>query len=218
MTNTSKSQLAYDWILARIESGRFVPGYRLVLGQIAKELGVSVVPVREAIRRFEAEGLVTFEQNIGAQVAMVNEAEYGYTMELLSLMEGAATALSSPDLTVEQIRRARAVNDEMLRTLNDFNPHRFTELNLEFHSIIFESCPNPQILEQVHRGWSRMKALRESSFSFVPGRAQPSIEEHEELIQLIETGAAPLEIEVAARAHRMATLNAMLKYRAEHKH
>ena len=45
----SKSELSYTWIRAKIEGGAFVPGYRIVLGAIAKELDVSVVPVREAI-------------------------------------------------------------------------------------------------------------------------------------------------------------------------
>ena len=44
---TSKSQLAYEWLRERIVSHRFTPGYRLVLSQIAGELGVSAVPVRE---------------------------------------------------------------------------------------------------------------------------------------------------------------------------
>ena len=52
------------------------PGYRLVLGAIAAELDVSAVPVREAIRLLEAEGLVSFERNVGAQVAMIDPAAY----------------------------------------------------------------------------------------------------------------------------------------------
>ena len=55
------------------------PGYRLVLGSIAKDLGFSVVPVREAIRRLEAEGLVKFERNVGATVAGIDPTEYLYT-------------------------------------------------------------------------------------------------------------------------------------------
>lgn len=214
----SKSQRAYRFIRERIDDGRYVPGYRLVLGSIAGELEVSVVPVREAIRRLEAEGLVTFERNVGAQVALVKETEYLHTMQTLALVEGAATALSAPTLTTEHLRRARDVNERMRRTLDDFDPHRFTELNLEFHAVLFEECPNPHILDLVHRGWSRMKVLRDSSFSFVPGRAHESVAEHERIIELIETGADPLEIELVARAHRTATLDAVLAYQADHKH
>jgi DNA-binding GntR family transcriptional regulator len=208
----SKAQLAYGFIKARISDGTFTPGYRLVLGQIAKDLAVSVVPVREAIRLLESEGLVTFEHNVGAQVAMHDETEYLYTMQTLSLVEGAATALSAPHITADDIARARAINAQMIQCLEHFEPHRFTQLNLEFHSVLFENCPNPHILDLVHRGWGRLTVLRDSTFSFVPGRAHASVIEHEEILALIERGVAALEIELAARAHRTRTLDAFLSY------
>jgi DNA-binding GntR family transcriptional regulator len=214
----SKSQLAYSWIRDRINGGNYSPGYRLVLAQLAGELGVSVVPVREAIRRLEAEGLVTYERNVGAQVAMVHESEYVFTMETLAIVEGAATSLSAPSISQEHIARARAINQEMITCLDDLQPHRFTELNLEFHSVLFAQCPNPHILDLVHRGWNRLRVLRDSTFSFVPGRARQSVVEHENLLQLIEGDAEPLTIELAAREHRTATLESFLAYQAGHRH
>ncbi|MEO8095389.1 MAG: GntR family transcriptional regulator, partial [Pseudolysinimonas sp.] len=170
----SKSELAYRHIAQRINDGRYSPGYRLVLDPIAQELDVSVVPVREAIRRLEAEGLVTFEHNVGAQVALVHEEEYVITMQSLSIVEGAATALAAPHLTAEDIGRARAINAELIASLEHFDAVRFTQLNLDFHAVLFERCPNPHIVDMVHRGWSRLKLLRESTFSFVPRRARGS--------------------------------------------
>lgn len=218
MSAESKSEQAYRLIRGRIDDGQYVPGYRLVLAPIANELGMSVVPVREAIRRLEAEQLVTFERNVGAQVALIKETEYLHTMQTLALVEGAATALAAPDISQDQIRRAREINQTMRETLDAFDPQRFTALNLEFHSVLFESCPNPHILDLVHRGWNRMKVLRNSSFSFVPGRAQESVEEHERILQLIEDGASVSDIEAVARAHRTATLDAVLAYSDEHRH
>ena len=206
----SKSQQAYEAVKARIVEGTYSPGYRLVLGSIARDLGVSVVPVREAIRRLEAEGLVTFERNVGATVAGIDPTEYLYTMQTLSIVEGAATALSAPLIDAVAIARARAVNEQMRECLNHFDPVRFTRLNQDFHSILFEHCPNPHILDLVHRGWNRLAALRSSTFRFVPGRAHESVNEHEALLQLIESGATADEIEKAARLHRSATLDAYL--------
>lgn len=206
----SKSQQAYDAVKARIVEGTYTPGYRLVLGSIAKDLGFSVVPVREAIRRLEAEGLVKFERNVGATVAGIDPTEYLYTMQTLSIVEGAATALSAPLVDAAAIARARAVNEEMRECLQHFDPVRFTRLNQDFHSVLFEQCPNPHILDLVHRGWNRLAALRSSTFRFVPGRARESVEEHEGLLQLIESGADADSIEKAARLHRSATLDAYL--------
>jgi len=213
----SKSERAYRFIREGIDEGRFVPGYRLVLGQIAGELDISVVPVREAIRRLEAEGLVTFERNVGAQVALLQETEYLFTMQTLALVEGAATSMSAAYLTDDHLARAREINERMRRTLDDFDPHAFTALNLEFHAVLFEECPNPHVLDLVHRGWSRLNALRDSTFSFVPGRARESVAEHDGILELIAAGAQPLEIEIAARDHRTATLDAMLAYQADQK-
>lgn len=206
----SKSQQAYQAVKARIVEGTYTPGYRLVLGSIAKDLGFSVVPVREAIRRLEAEGLVTFERNIGATLAGIDPTEYLYTMQTLSIVEGAATALSAPLIDAVAIARARAVNEQMRECLDHFDPVRFTQLNQEFHSVLFEHCPNPHILDLVHRGWNRRAALRSSTFRFVPGRARDSVDEHEALLTLIETGADADSIEKAARLHRSATLDAYL--------
>jgi DNA-binding GntR family transcriptional regulator len=213
MTATSsKAQLAYDFIRNNIVSGRFSPGYRLVLSAIAAELRVSVVPVREAIRRLEAERLVTFERNVGAQVTMIDEREYLYTMQTLALIEGYATASAAPLVTAEQVRQARQLNESMRESLTDFQPHAFTEQNRAFHSVLFEGCPNPHILDLVHRGWSRLAGLRDSTFSFVPGRAHESVEEHEQLLRLIEQHADAETIERAARNHRARTLDAFLAY------
>ena len=206
----SKSEQAYAAIKEKILAGKYTPGYRLVLAKIADDLGFSVVPVREAIRRLEAESYVTFERNVGATVAGIDPTEYLYTMQTLSIVEGAATALSAPMITETDIARARAVNTKMRECLDDFDPVLFTSLNLDFHSILFENCPNPHILDLVHRGWNRLQALRSSTFSYVPGRAQESVAEHEALLALIEGGAGPDDVEHAARAHRTATLDAYL--------
>src|SRR5690606_19115884 len=122
-TTNSKSQHAYGWLRDRIANHEYGPGYRLVLGPIADELGMSVVPVREAIRRLEAEGLVTFERNIGARVSVVDEDQYVYTMQTLSLVEGYATALAAPALTAEDLDRAAQLNDRMARMTEHFDAH-----------------------------------------------------------------------------------------------
>ncbi|MDY6809650.1 MAG: GntR family transcriptional regulator [Actinomycetota bacterium] len=206
----SKSQTAYHWLKERIATQEYTPGYRLVLGAIAKELDMSVVPVREAIRQLEAEGLVTFERNVGAHVSMVDDSQYRYSMQTLSILEGAATALSARRLSEDDLRRARAVNTQMIETLDHFDPRMFTELNQQFHSILFTKCVNPRMKVLVETEWGRLGHLRASTFSFVPGRAQESVREHENIVRLIEIGAPLREIETAARRHRSATLDAYL--------
>lgn len=211
----SKSQLAYDYLRDRIALHELSPGYRLVLQSIADELAMSVVPVREAIRRLEAEGLVTYERNVGARVAMVDEHGYVDAMQALGVVEGAATGLSAPAISTADLQRATEVNDHLRSLLDYFDPHAFTALNRQFHSVLFESCPNKLLLDMVHRGWAQLSGLRDSTFAFVPGRARDSVAEHAHILDLIARQADPLDIEIAARNHRWATMRAFLDARGD---
>jgi hypothetical protein len=74
-STVSRVDYAHRTIRERIIGGTYGPGYRLVLEELARGLGVSTVPVREAVRRLEAEGYVDFQRNIGARVASFDERE-----------------------------------------------------------------------------------------------------------------------------------------------
>ncbi|MFF7331764.1 GntR family transcriptional regulator [Streptomyces sp. NPDC090306] len=210
----SKSQRAYHWIKERIAQQEFTPGYRLVLATIASELDMSVVPVREAVRQLEAEGLITFERNVGARVSMVDDSQYRTTMQVISIVESAATALSARELSADDLRQARAVNDIMGSRLERFDPRAFSALNQEFHRILYGRCPNARLLEIVDTEWTRLSHLRDSIFAFVPDRARESVREHDQILGLIERGAPLKEIEEAVRRHRKGTLSAFV----EHEH
>lgn len=210
MSESSKSQRAYEHLHERIERGVYGPGYRLVLDAIARELAMSVVPVREALRRLEAEGVVTFERNVGARVTEIDPADLHETTETLAMVEGAAIGLAVPSLTVEDVAEARSLNAQMRESLAAFDPVRLTRLNEAFHRTLTDPCPNEQLKGLVDDGWRRLSRLRQSTFGFVPGRARESVEEHERILHLLETGAPAHDVELAVREHRLASLHAYL--------
>ncbi|KKO78140.1 MULTISPECIES: GntR family transcriptional regulator [Corynebacterium] len=207
----SKSQQAYNWISERIRTRDYEPGYRLVLATIADELGISVVPVREAIRQLEAEGMVTYERNVGASVTTYNREAYYESMDIVATVEANATAQSAPYLNAEDIARAREINQRMRELDIHHDPEEFTQLNKEFHSVLFSKCPNERLKDLVVDQWKQLEYHRVSTFRYVPERAQESTREHEQLVSLIEAGAEPAYIEKVARQHRLATLNTYRK-------
>src|SRR6266852_4384449 len=109
----NKHEQAYSIIRERIFNGTYVPGYRLVIDALARELGISPVPIREAIRRLEAEGWVEYRANAGAQVAAVDASKYEEEMAVLALLEGYATGLASKYLDGECVKHLREVNASM---------------------------------------------------------------------------------------------------------
>lgn len=207
-SSLSKAETALAWLKEQILSGAYGPGHRVVLSTVAQELGMSVVPVREAVRRLESEGLVTFEHNVGARVAIPDPNAYRDAMQTLGILEGAATGMAASDLDETALEQARAINRQMARAVEDqFDPHEFTRLNHAFHERLFQECPNQHLLELVRAEWERLAHLRDSTFAFVPERARESVQEHEQLLALIASDASRAEIERAARAHRANTLH-----------
>ncbi|MBD2763232.1 GntR family transcriptional regulator [Kocuria sp. cx-455] len=208
-----KAQYAYEWIKVQILEQAFTPGYRLVLANIAQTLSMSVVPVREAIRRLEAEGLVTFERNVGARVSMVDGDQYRYSMEALGILEGAATAQSAVHLTAKELAEARELNAKLEESLANFDPDTFTAVNHQFHQVLACRCPNQRLNDMIAVEWERLNHLRTSTFSFVPNRARASVNEHFHILHLIETHAPADAVEKAVREHRTATLRSYLNSR-----
>lgn len=207
----SKSQQAYSWLRERILRQEFTPGYRLVLSSIGNELDMSVVPVREAVRRLEAEGLVKFERNIGARVAMIDEQAYEEAMDTLAVLESAAIGRAASHLTEADLQQARDLNLVMRRALGRFDAHNFTALNQQFHSILYRACPNAHLVDLTDAEWARLGHLRNSTFAFIPDRAPQSVREHDHILDLLESGADPADIEIACRRHRNRTLHAFLE-------
>jgi DNA-binding GntR family transcriptional regulator len=210
----SKADAVYWALRERIANGTYSPGHRLILAKIAEQFEVSTVPVREAVRKLEAEGLVDFQRNVGATVAGIDELAYNDAMEALAYLEGVATALSAPHLSATDVKRAQGVNREMRKSLKNFDPIGFTHLNQQFHELLCSRCPNAHVLTLVNREWNQLAGIRRSTFSFVPGRAQSSLVEHEHILTLISDRAAEREIELAARMHKLGTLHAFIESRA----
>ena len=125
-TNTpSKKQIAYEHLRALILDGTYGSGQRIIIDQTAKELGLSPIPVREAIRQLESDGLIQYKPYSGAIVTSINEEEYVETLTILAILEGYATALSS--LTMEDNDHANLIklNKEMENALQNFELEQF---------------------------------------------------------------------------------------------
>ena len=172
---------------------------------------MSVVPVREAIRMLQAEGVVTFERNVGARVAFVDEAAYLQIMQSLAVVEGAATALAAPALTDAQLAEAEAVNDELAALLDgDFDSARYAKLNRRFHEILTAACPNPELVAMAAAQHARLTTVRDDSCAFTSAGSRASVAEHAELLTLIRTHADSMQIEQHMREHRLRASAAFL--------
>jgi DNA-binding GntR family transcriptional regulator len=134
-TDSAGAEHAYAAVRTAIVENRYPPGHRLIEQRIAEELGLSRTPVREALRRLEAEGLVVSERNRGAMVRPLSQTEivdlYGlrirlesYAVELATerITEQELAELASAADAFGEVRRAVGIDDvESVRRLNEAN-------------------------------------------------------------------------------------------------
>jgi len=202
----SKTQYAYEYLRSRILDGVYVPGQRIVIDQVAKELGTSTIPIREAIRNLESDGLIQYKPYSGAIVSAINETEYIEVLSVIAILEGFAASLSSKHITAQNLNELQQLNNQMDEALTNFEFEKFGQLNRNFHAIIFEKCGNTFLIDQIGLAQQRLDRVRRSIFTFVPQRARQSIEEHASIINLFKENAPTQKIEEVVRQHRINTL------------
>jgi DNA-binding GntR family transcriptional regulator len=209
-----KQERVYSILRSRIVQGAYSPGHRLVIDALARELEVSPMPVREAIRRLEAEGWVLYTRNQGAQVAAIDAASWSEAMTTLAVIEGYATGLAAPYLTSEDLAAMREANRGMHVALEDFDMVGASIHNQAFHSLIHARCPNTYLRRELTAIQERLNTLRNTIFSYIPARGTISVTEHAELLGLLERAEAPARIERFAREHKLRTVAAFEQRRA----
>jgi DNA-binding GntR family transcriptional regulator len=210
----NKQERTYTVLRDRIHSGAFAPQERLNIDALARELGVSAIPVREALRRLEAEGWVKFQPNVGAIVAPVDATAWEQQMVAVAVLEGAATADAVAHLKPSDLAKVKRLASEMEQVAAEGDAARFSRLNRKLHATIFARCANGYLLELLEQTNQRLDRIRDTMFAYLPERSKRAVAEHEHLITLLENGDAA-EIESYARWHKLQTVEA---YRAAHEH
>ena len=189
----SKSDLVTDFLRRELQEGRPRPGERLVVNRVADQLGVSKVPVREAVTRLVGEGLLVLRPNVGPMVPDFSAHEIIETALMRVALESAAIPSALPAHTTETIARLRSTLDLMAGADADF-----PRLNVEFHAQVIAPTPYRELYGAAHAQLSR--AQRYSFVHTVPGYRPHAHEEHVAILRAVEERDAP-GLEELNRAH-----------------
>jgi DNA-binding GntR family transcriptional regulator len=135
----------------RILHGVYPEGEPLRQDAIADELGVSRIPVREALRQLEAEGLVTFNPHRGAVVSTLSLSEIEELFELRALIELDLLRRAMPRLGHEDVARAKEILDAYETALRNGDVASWGEMNWQFHSTLLAPADRPFTLGVAQR-------------------------------------------------------------------
>ena len=135
---------AYRHLLRAIRSGRYKPGDRLIPEEIATEIDMSRMPVREAFRRLATEGLVIIRPNRGCIISGLTIPQIYEAFEIRSVLEGLAVRLAMPRIDAAVIREL----ERQLDTMND-DPTDWVANHSKFHDYLCGLSGRPKLIRQI---------------------------------------------------------------------
>jgi DNA-binding GntR family transcriptional regulator len=194
-----KSHAIYLALRERILSNDIGPGTRLVMRDVANQYRASDIPVREALRMLERDGLVETAPYRGARVTTLTAKEVEETYFIRSHLESIATGLAAERITDAELAQLELLMEQMRAAVDAQDGPAFSDLNLDFHRTIVASCGNDMLRELTMDIWQRHSGFQRV-FRMVPERLGISQREHEGIM-------AALRDHDAERASRLALLH-----------
>lgn len=164
------SEVATRYLRAAILDGRLRPGARLRQEAIARELGASRIPVREALRTLENEGLVSLTPRSGARVARLDYAEHAELYRIREELEPLALAESTPRLTDTALAHLRDLKEQIARSRD---PGLWLILDRQFHLASYAAAPMPRLLRMIEGYWNTTQQYRRVYYGMVAAAWRP---------------------------------------------
>lgn len=170
----------YKILRDAIIKGQLEPGERLIQDELAKSLGVSRMPIREAVKQLAAEGYVTLEPHKGAIVKEFTMHELEELYFLRAKFEPLATAESLKLRTPALLEQLQLLNEHMKKT---DDTDEYIQLNIQFHDLLINNCPWDKLNAIIHNLWT---GFPQQTPHLLPNQVKTSISEHEQIIQAIQ--------------------------------
>lgn len=207
-----RSMAARDWVFQVIRTaivrGELPGDMPLRQDEISTALSVSHIPVREAFRQLEAQGLVRIYPNRGTVVTKLSCKELSDVMDTRILLEVGALRLALPHITEEDLARAR----ELLELFSkEKDPIKGAELNLKLHFSLYDPCDNQTLLSLIDQMHANVDRYITPFFGKEEVSAELyTVDEHSQIISACESKDTELATAIL-RTHLQRTKNLLLK-------
>jgi len=212
----TKQEFVYRTLRDAIMRCELEPGRRLVIDELARQLEVSSIPVREGLQLLQSEGLVTNIPHVGATVSPISRASVDEVFTVMEGLEIVASRSAAQRMTAEQTDALEGVVVAMDNALRGGEHHEWADLNTRFHLEISRLSAMPMLLEMTERVLSRWDRLRRYYFDGVlVHRVDQAQEEHRSLLRAMREKDLPT-LEQTVRQHNQGALLAYAEYQRGH--
>jgi DNA-binding GntR family transcriptional regulator len=174
----SMSEIIAKHLREAIISGQLAEGEPVRQDEVAQAFNVSKIPVREALKRLEAEGLVDFHRNRGALVTRISEPELAQMFEVRVLLEVKAIRLAIPNMTEQHFARAEAICAEFI---GEDDVGRWADLNWALHACLYEPARRPYLVGLIRSIHDKVERYLRMQMSLSAGKLRAD-HEHRDIV------------------------------------
>ena len=164
--------------------GEIKPGERIRQEEVARQCGTSRIPVREALKQLQTEGLVTLTSHVGARAALLDPAELHEVYLLREVLEPFAMTLSVPRLDRSTHAQLRDCAAEMEDVADADTPAAWIELDKQFHLLSYSAAGLPRLAQLIESLWDSTQQYRRA-YVRLPERLAVAHNEHSALVEAI---------------------------------
>jgi DNA-binding GntR family transcriptional regulator len=192
MDYRTKEEQVADYLREGIISGKYPRGSRLKQAELAEQLGLSITPVREALKLLAAEGYVDGDPYRGARVVPFDVEGSGEILQLRLLLEAQLVRGTAERIKAGDITELRQLADEFDKAFQSGDRAAARGINYRFHRRLYDIAAMPQTLHFVQILWARYPF---DLINAVEGRGKDAAEEHEHILRALtdgDVGAATL--------------------------
>jgi DNA-binding GntR family transcriptional regulator len=177
--------IVYDQLRSSIINGDFPAGSRLVAEHLSKQFGVSSTPVREALHRLEAEGLVKVTPHHGIEVSQLSVDEVIEIYHIRGALESLAARMAIKNLTADDFKQMNQLLDRMDESASLQNSDQVLEVNRKFHALIWQAAQSPRLFDLLENFYDSSQRFRIASIK-VPGRLTQICREHRQIAEALQ--------------------------------
>lgn len=211
MTSTQRPRTAQEFALAELRrgivTGELVPGQPIRQDAIAERLGISRVPLREALKILEGEGQVTYRPHRGYLVTDLSLEDLSEVYRIRELLESEAARVAANRMRDDDLDRIVAAQDEFEKAHEVGDLTMLTSTNRTFHFALLEAANMPRLVRLVRVLWDATDAYRSVYYNDEANRRRV-IREHRKVIKAARARDADQLVDVL-NAHRDAAVTAL---------
>jgi DNA-binding GntR family transcriptional regulator len=189
--NKTLNERAYDEIRQGMVTGHFKPGQVLVIRTLATAYGISITPVRDALQRLVAEGLLAMQPNRSIVVPLLSVDSLLELVRIRSELEGLAAELATPNIRLSDRVKLERLIAQGREAIQARDGRKYVAINREFHFTIYNRANSPLLLRMIVDMWTKIGPFLNRLFDD-PEYVDVANDEHESILSAFASGDAVL--------------------------